>query len=168
MALASRNLPEALEELEYATHVEPKLAGIQSLLGATLMRLRQWEAAETAFQRAVEQDPADAQALDGLAAVALERKNFEDAAHWALEALEQNMQLFRAHWHLGIALAHLNRTEAAIAALTTCARLDPTRAAPLDWLSRIANDQLGDTVLAQRYRDQARNVVRQRRSKTEA
>jgi hypothetical protein len=74
------------------------------------------------------------------------------------------MQLFRAHWHLGIALAHLNRTEAATAAFTACARLDPSRAAPLYWLSRIAQLQLGDAAQAASYRQQAREVVHQRRN----
>jgi Tfp pilus assembly protein PilF len=164
MALAGRELPAALDELEYAAHVEPELAGVQSLLGTALLRLRRWEAAEAAFERAVQQKPTDSNALDGLAAVALHQENFEDAAHWALEALEHDMRLFRAHYHLGIALVRLNRIEPAIEALLACTRLDASRAAPLYWLARIANDRQCDTALATTYRQRAREVIRQRRN----
>jgi tetratricopeptide (TPR) repeat protein len=165
MALARRDLATALEELEYAAHVEPGLAGVQSLLGRTLLRLRRWDAAEIALERATEQNPADVHALDGLATVALHRGDAESAAHWALEALDHDMQLARAHYHLGIALVHSNRTEPAIQAFEACQRLDPSRAAPLYWLSRIA-DQLGDTARAATYRERGREVIRRRRNKT--
>ena len=164
MALAGRDVPAALDELEYAAHVEPVLAGVQSLLGTTLLRLRRWEAAEAAFERAIQQNPADTTALDGLAAVALHHGDFEAAAHWALEALEQNMRLFRAHYHLGIALVRLQRIEAAIEAFNACLQLDPTRAVPLYWLAQIAQDHQQDGALAAQYRERARDIIRRRRN----
>jgi tetratricopeptide (TPR) repeat protein len=165
MALAGRDLPAALEELEYAAYVEPEIAGVQSLLGTALVRLRRWEAAKAVFERAVQQNPADSTALDGLAVVALHQREFEDAAHWALEALEHDMRLLRAHYRLGIALVCLNRIEPAIEAFHTCTRLDPSRAAPLHWLARIANEHQRDTALATSYRERARAVIRQRRDR---
>lgn len=163
LALADRDLSAALGELKYASYVEPTLPGVQSLLGTTLLRLGQWEAAEGAFEQALRQNPKDAPALEGLAAVALRRENFESAVHWALEALKLNMQQFRAHFYLGIALAHLHRTEAASEAFATCARLEPLRAAPFHWLSRIADEHLGDAILATSFRERGQEVIRQRR-----
>jgi tetratricopeptide (TPR) repeat protein len=164
VALERRELQAALVELEYAAHTEPTLAGVASLLGTVQMRLGRWDAAEGSFAQAARQNPSDARALDGLAAVALHHRQFEDAADWALKALQQDMGLFRAHYHLGIALAHLNRPEAAAEAFATCARLDPTRAAPLVWLSRIANER-GDAAGAAEYRQRAQELIRQRRAR---
>jgi tetratricopeptide (TPR) repeat protein len=162
MALANRDLRAALEELEYAARVEPELAGVQSLFGTALLRLGRLESAQTAFEQARQQNPADAQALDGLAAVALHQGDFEDAAHWALEALEQNMRLFRAHYHLGIALVRLQRIESAIEAFNACLQLDPTLAIPLRWLARIAQDHQQNGALAAQYRERARDIIRRR------
>jgi tetratricopeptide (TPR) repeat protein len=166
MALADRNLQAALEELEYAAHVAPELAGVQSLLGTALFRAGRWGAAKSAFERARQQNPADTTALDGLAAVALHHGDFEAAAHWALEALEQNMRLFRAHYHLGIALVRLQRIEAAIEAFNACLQLDPTRAVPLHWLAQIAQDHQQNEALAAQYREKARDIIRRRRNRT--
>jgi len=163
LALTGRDLPTALDELKYASHVEPTLPSVQSLFGATLLRLGKWEAAEEAFERALRQNPENAPALEGLAALALHREDFEGGAHWALEALRHDMQQFRAHYHLGIALAYLERIEAAIEAFATCARLEPLRAAPFYWLSRLADEHQGDAVSAAEYRERGREVIRQRR-----
>jgi tetratricopeptide (TPR) repeat protein len=164
IALANRDMQAALEELEYAAYVEPELTGVQSLFGTALRRLRRWDAAQQALDRAREQNPSDTQALDGLAVVALHHGEFEAAAHWALEALELDMRLFRAHYHLGIALTRLNRTEAAIEAFNACMVLEPTRAAPLRWLACIAEQQQSDAAPADQYRERARRIVRQRRN----
>ncbi|HEX7778598.1 MAG TPA: tetratricopeptide repeat protein [Vicinamibacterales bacterium] len=165
MALARRDLTRALDELTYAAHVESTLVGVHALLGSTLLRLGRHEAAKTAFEQAIQRDASDVQALDGLAAVALRCGDFEGAAHWALEALEHDMQQFRAHYHLGVALIHLGQPDAAAEAFATCARLAPTRAAPFYWLSRVAAGQ-GNAARTTEYREQARAIVRQRRGLT--
>lgn len=163
IALESRDLHAALADLEYAAHVNPKLATVQSLLGTVQMQLSRWEAAADTFERAVRQNPADARALDGLAAVALHRRDFEKAAHWALKALEHDMRMFRAHYHLGRALLHLDRPIAAIEAFTACTRIDPSRAAPFRWLSRIAKHQQRDDARAADYQDQGRKILQPHR-----
>jgi len=114
--------------------------------------------AKLAFDRALSQRPTDAQALDGLAAVYLRQSNFAEAANAALEALEQDMQLFRAHYHLGVALAHLDRPNEAITALETSTKLSPISAAPYYWLDRIADRQLADRDRARQYRTKARTL----------
>jgi Flp pilus assembly protein TadD len=141
--------------LEYAHHEDPALPGVATLLGMAQARTGQWDEAEKSFEAAIRQNPADARALDGLAALALRRKDYEAAAHRALEALERDMHLSRAHLHLGVALWRLNRVDAAAEALATCARLDPHRPAPLYLLSRLARAR-GDAVSAERYRKSAR------------
>jgi predicted Zn-dependent protease len=165
MALRRREFQSALEELEYARHVEPKLPSVHTLYATVLLRLGRLDEAAEVFRRAVQCEPTDARAHDGLAAISLRQGRFDDAADWALQALEQNMQLFQAHYHLGLALARLNRPHEALQALETCARAEPQRGAPYRWLSRIAEDQLHDRALAARYQQRGREVIRWRRSR---
>jgi tetratricopeptide (TPR) repeat protein len=162
---ARREFRAALEELHYARHVDPNLGGVHILLGTVQLRLGRLDEAEDAFRQAAERDPNDAQARDGVAAVCLRHGEYEDAADWALRALEQNIQLFRAHYHLGIALAFLNRFDEAIRALETAAKIDPSRAAPYFWLSQIAKSSLNDPERSAQYRNLGREKCRQRRQR---
>jgi tetratricopeptide (TPR) repeat protein len=137
MALRRRDMQAALELLEYAQFAEPEPPGVDGLLGTVLLRLQRLERAETAFRRAIERNPHDIYALDGLAVIALQRGQFDEAAGLALQALEHDMRFFRAHLHLGIALTRLGRSQEAMQALETAARLEPYRTAPIFWLRRI-------------------------------
>jgi len=164
LALARRDIRTALEELQYARHVEPNLPSLHTLLGNAFLRLGRWDEAEDAFRQAVQQNPNDARARDGMATICLKHGEHEDAADWALRALEQDMQLFQAHYHLGLALAQLNRPAEAVQALETSVRLDPSRTAPYYRLSQIAAHQLNDSAASARYRELARGIMRQRGS----
>jgi tetratricopeptide (TPR) repeat protein len=166
IAIAGREFSSAVDELEYACHVEPGLARAKTLLGTACLRLGKFDAAEQWFHQAIEIEPSDAYALDGLAAIHLARRQFQDSAEWALQAVEHDMRLFRAHYHLGVALFHLGRPAEATAAMETCARLEPLRAAPYFWLSRIAERQLGDSRAAREHRQRGIAVVRKRRNRS--
>jgi Flp pilus assembly protein TadD len=167
IALAHREFVVALEALEYAAFVEPNLPSVHTLLGTVLLRLGRSEAAQSSYAKAIEHNPADGNAYDGMAANCIQNGEFEEAANLALEALEHDMQLFRAHYHLGIALSKLNRLHESIAALETAAKLDANSAAPYYWLSRIAEKQLADPRRAAEYRDQGQAIVRRRSSRVE-
>jgi tetratricopeptide (TPR) repeat protein len=164
-ALAHREMQRALEQAEFACCADATLRSSNTVLGSILLRLGRLDDAEDAFRRAVEQDPNDAHARDGLAAVYLIHREYDDAADWALRALEQDMRLFSAHYHLGLALAGLDRPHDAIAALETAARVDSRRTAPFYWMSRIASDKLGDEPRSAEYRKRAKTVIRQRRGR---
>jgi len=164
LALSRRDLQLALEELEYAAYVEPELPSVHTLLGVALLRLGRLDRATSAFRRAVEQRPADAVAYDALALIFIRLGDFEEAAGFALEALEHDMQLFPAHYHLGIALMKLHRTHEAVTAFETGAWIDNNRAAPYYWLSRIAAGELADANRELSYREAGRTVIRQRRN----
>jgi predicted Zn-dependent protease len=164
IATMRREYRSALEDLIFARYVDPNLPSVHTLLGTVLLRTGKWDEAEAAFRQAAEQNPTDAHARDGVAAVCLKHGEYEDAADWALRALEQDMQLFCAHYHLGLALTQLNRPMEAVQALETSARLDPTRLASYYRLSQIARHQLNDSAAATRYRERAREIIRQRRA----
>jgi len=165
LALHRADLQSAREWLEYARHVAPDLSGVQTLTGTLLLRLGRVDEAARSFERAVQQNANDAAALAGQAAVFLRRGQYEEAADWALRALEQDMQLFRAHVHLGLALAQLGRPKEALQALEISAKTDPTRSAPYRWLRRIAEEQLGDAPRAARYRQLGQEVIHHRRER---
>jgi hypothetical protein len=46
--------------------------------------------------------------------------------------------------------------------------VDPKRAAPYCWLSRIARDQLRDSLRASQFRSRAGEIIRQRRERRQA
>jgi tetratricopeptide (TPR) repeat protein len=165
IALVRRDLRTALGELEFARYVEPDLASVNTLLGTVHLRLGRWDDAEDVFHEAAEHDTRDARARDGLATIYLHHDEFDDAIDWALRALEQNIHLFSAHYHLGLALMRLNQSEEAIAAFEAAARIDPRKAAPFYWLSRIARDQFGDSQRSAQYRSRASDIIRQRRER---
>jgi tetratricopeptide (TPR) repeat protein len=164
LAIARRDLRAALAELEYACTVDPKQPGALSLLGEVQLRVGRRDAAERLFRRALEQNAGDAASMDGLAAVALHRKDYAEAAHWGLEALARDIRLPRAHYHLGIALTRLQQPDAAAEAFAASAKLDPLRAAPLYWQSRLAGER-GDAAAAADFRERARDIRRRRRQR---
>jgi tetratricopeptide (TPR) repeat protein len=129
----------------------------------TLLRLDRLKDADDAFGKSLQRNPLYASSLDGRAAVSLRTGEFESAAEHALNALERDMQLSSAHYHLGVALSFMDRPMEAVTALETAARLEPRRAAPYFWLSRIAQVQLGDDERAREYRGRAKSIIRRRR-----
>jgi predicted Zn-dependent protease len=165
IALAKRDFSTALEVLKYAAHVEPTLPSVHTLLGTVYRRLGELDKAEDAFLMGTTRNPADAHALEGLAAIDIRRSDFSVAANFALEALDRDMQLFSAHYRLGVALAHLDRPHEAISAFEMSAKTNGRIAAPYYWLSRVAANQLNDPALAQQFRDRGREVIRRRRNK---
>jgi tetratricopeptide (TPR) repeat protein len=165
MALGRRELTSAIELLEYAAHVAPDLPSVHTLLGTALLRAARVVEATEAFQEAIQRNSADARALDGLSAVCLLQAKFDEAADWALQALEQDIKLFDAHFHLGLALARLDRPEDALRALEAGAKVDSTRGAPYRWMAKIARAQLNDPERTDDYIERGHAVVRQRRNR---
>ena len=166
LAKSRREFSVSRELLEYAAHVEPALAGVQSQLGHLLLRLGDHHRAREHFELAFSQNESDAQALDGLASLALIASDYESAANWALSALDNDIRAWRAHYHLGVALAMLLKPEEAMAAFEASARINPDCVATLYWMARISQSQLSDTQRADSYRSLGRQRLRERRQRT--
>ena len=101
------------------------------------LRKRNFAAAETAFRSSIERDGPTLQSLDGLAAVNLDLGRYEEAAVNALDALAQEMRFGRAHYHLAVALLHLDKPHEALRALESWAAVEPQAAAPYRWMARV-------------------------------
>lgn len=161
IALARREFVEAIDALTYVALVDPDAPSVHSLLATAFRRIGRYNDAEVAFQTALRHNPRDPVALDGLAAIRIAERKFEEAASFALQALECNMQAFAPHYRLGIALAGMGRSTDATTAFSAAARIGPTRAAAYLQLARI-NEISRDT--STDYRELARAAVRQRRA----
>jgi tetratricopeptide (TPR) repeat protein len=166
--MARRRFNAALDQAEYARHlgnITPSLAtaGPDVIAGEVYLRRGNLAGAGEAFRRTIQRWPADASALAGLAGLALHAGDGEAAADYALQALENNMQLPLAHYRLGVGLVYLERYPEAQIAFETFARLSPHRAGPYRWLTTIARRQ-SDGVKAASYRDHGRQIIRDRRA----
>ena len=162
--LAERRFDAALDQAAYALCISDGLAGANNLIGEIHSRRGQLDAAEEAYRRELEYQPSDPTALAGMAAVALRRGEYEQAADRALHALEKNLRLPAVHYCLGVALARLGRAAEAVTALESAARLDPNFAAPFRRLEKISLEQFHDPARAEQYRVQGRERIERRRS----
>jgi tetratricopeptide (TPR) repeat protein len=165
IAIVRREFATALELLEYVAHVDPTMPAAHSMHGSVLLRFGNFERARKAFEQALAQNDGDARALDGMAALCLARGDYEEAANWALSAVEKDMQFSRAHYHLGVALSRVKRPTEALAAFEASSRTNPLCVAPYYWMSRIAEQQLHNRERADNYLAQGRKLLRQRRER---
>jgi tetratricopeptide (TPR) repeat protein len=162
--LARRQFDAALEELRCAGRAGIYLPGSQALEGEIQLRKQDLAAAELAFRSSIERDGPTLQALDGLACVHLHAGRYEEAAVNALDALAQEMGFGRAHYHLAVALLHLDKPYEAVRALESWAAVEPFAAAPFRWLTRVYEQRLDDPPRAAASRAEGREVVRRRRA----
>jgi len=162
IALKRRRLGEALDHAQYALHLGDPLPAAELIVAEVHLRHGRLDVAEAAY-RAIDGPQHAAAAKSGLAAVALRRGEYEAAAELALEALEQDLHRWEAHYYLGRALMHLGRWPEARVAMESCAKLRPSLAAPHRWLARISEQQ-DDVAGARESRQRAREVISRRRS----
>ncbi|MBK1630562.1 hypothetical protein CKO31_07345 [Thiohalocapsa halophila] len=139
-ALGAKGLHrEALEVLERARQGAPRRPMLQTLIGETHLALRDWRAAEQAFDAALDIDDLSPQAHLGLAIALLHQGRTERAAELALETIWLRFHYPMAHYVLGLALVRLGEPRRAEEAWRTAVTQAPgfTRAHRLLlWLYR--------------------------------
>jgi tetratricopeptide (TPR) repeat protein len=161
MALKRRELDQALDWAGYAKCLQDRLPEADVLVGEIHFRRGQLAEAEAAFNRAATQAES-ALALAGLGSVALRRGELKTAGDRFLSALELDMNLWTAHYRLGLALVRLSRTEEARVAFSTALRLQPQLAGPLQFLWRLCA-LAGDATGAAELKARASDIIRRRR-----
>lgn len=127
----------ALDYLKQAEAIAPRMEALLGSLGQAYIRLKNFDDAERAFKTLLELDEENSVAYNGLARVAISRKQFEEAVDYALRAVGLTHQFPRAHYNLGVALAETGRTEQAILALQTCVAMAPATATAHLWLAKL-------------------------------
>lgn len=143
--LTQRNeLDRALEYLAKAEALAPNMPALQPTLGQTYIKLRRYDDAERAFKNTLEYDDENSVAYNGLARVAISRKQYDEAIDLALRAVGLTHNFPRAHFNLGVALAESGMTEQAIQAFETCVRIAPGIKSAHRWLARLYAGAGGD------------------------
>jgi predicted AlkP superfamily phosphohydrolase/phosphomutase/tetratricopeptide (TPR) repeat protein len=126
--LALRNRERALELFRKVEEADPAMQGLNLRLGRTYLALRQFDDARAAFQRGLDGDPDNPALLEGMAACALGRKDYEQVAHYSLDALGAEFARPISHFRLGLSLARMGQFDEAIQSLETCLRYAPDMA----------------------------------------
>jgi predicted AlkP superfamily phosphohydrolase/phosphomutase/tetratricopeptide (TPR) repeat protein len=153
---------EALEHLLRAEKAEPRLSDLHVRIGNSYLRMRRWEDAGRAFQKAVEIDEDSPVSHLGLAIVEMHRRNFEAAASEALAAVGLQHTLPAGHFYLGLALARMGQEERAILALETAATIAPGMLNAHRWLAVLYSRKSGFAAKAQQHKNTAISLRRQR------
>ncbi|HYP13438.1 MAG TPA: tetratricopeptide repeat protein, partial [Bryobacteraceae bacterium] len=106
-----------------------------------LSQSRNYDAAITEWQRALEMDPVDTTALNNLGATLTAAQRFDDAAVQFRKALEVDPDNYKAHSNLGVALARSGKFDDAVAPLQTALRLNGADGKALSALGGILVNQ---------------------------
>ncbi|HMO86982.1 MAG TPA: tetratricopeptide repeat protein, partial [Lacipirellulaceae bacterium] len=116
---------EALARLAPMREQPAYADAIDCLAGQAHLLLQQWDSAEEAFRRVLAGDEDNAEAYAGLATIALQRGEFQEAAELAIQAVGLHHHLPSAHMTLGLALAECQCEAEAIHALETALGMAP-------------------------------------------
>ena len=136
---------EAIEALARAATLQPDLpmaGSLHRLMGRAAQELGRPDAADH-FERAVQLDPRDAEALDRLAMLRFQEQNYEAAFGLYRSLLQINPDNAQTHSNLGATLYYLGRPDEALQSFETALSLDP------------------ELETARTGRDQLRQIVRQ-------
>jgi tetratricopeptide (TPR) repeat protein len=130
----------ALEHLLKAEQADPRAPGLHVQIGTVYARRRRWPDAERAYLQALDLDPDDAEAYDGLGVV---YRNLGQPAR----AVEHHMQSIgrlhhrpQTHVHLGLALAELGRVRWAKRAFNVALEMAPDHPVAHRCLARLERD----------------------------
>ncbi len=116
---------EALSVLERVAEAHLPRPDLFLQTGDLYMRLRRSQDAQQVYEKALAIDPDNASAHIGLCRIALRRRRFSVAAHWALEALRRVDHSPLAHFLLGRALAGMKEFGRAADAFRAAICLQP-------------------------------------------
>ena len=118
---------EAIEALARAATLQPDLpmaGSLHRLMGRAAQELGRPDAADH-FERAVQLDPSDAEALDRLAMLRFGEQDYEAAFGLYRSLLEINPDNAQTHSNLGATLYYLGRSEAALQSFERALSLEP-------------------------------------------
>lgn len=137
LKLHLRQPQEALNCFESVRKLSSDLKSLPCAMGQAYVQLSRWSDAQREFQHALDADDESPVALNGLASVAIERQQFNEAVDYALRAVGLMHHFPRAHCNLGIALAECGMTKEAIQALETSLAMAPKMRIAHKWLARL-------------------------------
>lgn len=141
---AKENYEKALALLEKTKNMDSKLPQLYQQIGFVYLKMRRPNDAEEAFNKALENDPENEQVHYGLSLVKLRKKEYEEAANYALNAVGLLYFFPKAHLNLGIALAKMGMFEKSAEAFEVSLKMAPGLIAAHKYLSYIYLVRLQD------------------------
>ncbi|HEY4361234.1 MAG TPA: alkaline phosphatase family protein [Bryobacteraceae bacterium] len=155
---AEKRYAEALTALQGV--IDAQAAGPERLpqIADLYLHLGRWRDARQVFEQALANDPDDAQAHLGLCRIALRRRNYDEAAHAALDALQRVHHSPTAHFLLGQALTGLRKYPRAAGAFRAAISFNPNFPEAHDRLAAILENHLEDAPSAREHRRLARRM----------
>lgn len=128
---------ESLRHFTAAADGSPNDAWLQCRVGRACLRLRDWNQAMAAFNRAIAIDPDNPEAHYGLS-VSLARLNkTSEAIEHGLQAVTLQHDFPQAHFQLGAVLSRVGMYDRAIQAFEICVAMRPNFAMAHRYLSRL-------------------------------
>jgi tetratricopeptide (TPR) repeat protein len=158
LELSEGRTAKALEHLQRAEAEGGRLRGFHMQIGQAYARLQRWSDARRAFAAALELDPDDAKAHQGLAVVLLEQGQNEAAFDHALQSVGLFHHQPRSHYALGLACRRLGMTERARQAFEVSLAMAPNQADVHRELADLHQAVIGDTVRAEAHRRRAEEL----------
>ena len=110
-------IPQAIEEFQKATTLNPSYASAFNLLGYSYRQNVNYPDAEKAFQRYIELIPKDPNPYDSYAELLLKMGRFDDAITQYRKALEIDPNFINAHQGIAMALLYQGKPDQAVAEL---------------------------------------------------
>jgi tetratricopeptide (TPR) repeat protein len=165
------NHEEGIAQLKRAAEAAPGRPGLHIQLGDTYLKLRRWDEAQEAFEKACAIDDRDPHVLLGIARSHLGRRQFMEAIEWGLESVSQMFFNPMAHYCLGVAFHRIGRIEQAVNALKLSIAQNPNNARAHGRLGYIYKMEHDDGVRSREHfilATEAREATKALRAKAEA
>ncbi|MEE8528288.1 MAG: tetratricopeptide repeat protein, partial [Gammaproteobacteria bacterium] len=121
------NADQAVKICRNSVEEDPQDVNMTALLGATLLKSRQWEEAEKFLRLAIQLAPSFAKPHEDLGFLLVEQRRAEEAVGVLRTATRLDRNLEVAHFNLGKALAMLGKGKEADAAFEKSFELNPER-----------------------------------------
>ena len=164
IALGNDNDDELFELLDSVEHDSETNPTILKRIGQTYAKLRRWRDAERVYLKAVEIEPENADAWQGLSRVYCRLGNNQKTIDCALEAVSLIHRLPHSHLNLGIALSRSGHPERAVTAFTTALQFSPGFVPAHRWLATIYRTSLGDEANANKHTRLAEKFVEKQKA----
>ncbi|MBA3963186.1 MAG: tetratricopeptide repeat protein [Chthoniobacterales bacterium] len=160
--LARGDLGGALQAVLAADAPNPRSPGVYVQIGEIYVRLRQWQDARTAYEKALALDEDNARAYLGLSNVYRRLGDNQQTVDCALRAVGLLHRLPLAHFNLGVALARFGENERAILAFETALRFQPEMVNAHRYLAALQKIDGGDPVKAGFHRGEVLRLTSRR------
>ena len=145
----------ALKYLKQAEKAEPRMPGLHNQIGNVYLRRKRWQDAERAFEKALDIDPDNAEAHDGLGVAYRWQKRPAEATKKHMESIALLHYRPQTHIHLGLALAETGQTDWAIRAFNVAIEQNPNNPFPHRCLAQLYQRARNDSVKSSEHRKKA-------------